>query len=194
MVKYLTILAVAMSVVQLFYWVYFFRGLMRHKTHNANQNDLPPLSIIICIKNELANIKKNLESTVAQEYESLQIIIADDFSSDESQKFLDLLKEKWIDKEKKEFLIHEVKQNKQGKKQALKEAIGLAQYPWLLLTDADCRPKGNKWANSMINAAHTPQIDIVLGYSPIKATHSLVSQWAHYEACLLYTSPSPRDS
>ena len=129
-------------------------------------------------------MKLNLHKVLAQDYDKLELIISDDYSTDDTPAYIDKQQQKWIDKEKRDFLYHKVKENKQGKKQALSEAIVHARHSWVLLTDADCSPQSNLWVDAMMRTAYSPRIEIILGYSPIGAKYTWVSYWAHFEGWL----------
>ncbi len=129
-------------------------------------------------------MKLHLNKVLAQDYGKLEIIVSDDHSTDNTSAYISTQQQKWIDKENIDFLYHKVKENKQGKKQALSEAIAHSRHSWVLLTDADCFPNSDQWAKTMMQAAFSPKTEIILGYSPIVAKNTWVSQWAHFEGWL----------
>lgn len=162
--------------------------------YNSNKllkSDFPPLSILICVKNDLPNIKKNLETWVSQGFDRKEILIIDDFSGKELKHFIDKMKLK-----KGSLSYYKVRTNLPGKKQAIKEGLSFSRYKWVLLTDADCQPVSNNWASLMMSKAVDGDKSIVLGYSPYSVpTKALLFLWIHFEAWLsgvLYLSFAAR--
>lgn len=173
----MTIAITALLIIQLFYWLYFFAVLDRNKANSRPQTF--PLTIVICAKNEAHNLKKNLQQVLDQDYSNLKVLVADDHSTDSTSKILEKIDNA------PHLATYEVKQNKAGKKQALAEALDLVDTDLILLTDADCRPKSNLWAQSMIDHLSPSKKEIVLGYSPYMINGSLLSYWVHFEAWLV---------
>jgi len=170
----MTLLASIIALIQLFYWLYFYKSLVGVPPPIKNRPS-EPVSVIICVKNELVNLRKHLRSFMTQSHSNYELIIADDFSMDNTSEFV-----KTIDNEKGILKYYEVKQNKRGKKQALAEALDLSKHKWVLLSDGDCLPSSKKWISSMIG--HSSQTKrVVLGYSPAKRKAGLLNLWVHYE-------------
>lgn len=178
-VNQMTVLISIILAIQLFYWYYFF-GTLSHTTEPDISNQTKKsISLIVCTKDEIANLRKNLPYFTTQSHENHEIIIADDFSTDGTSDFV-----KKIDNEKTSIRLYEVNQNKDGKKQALSEAMSVSLHNLILLTDADCRPVSNRWITSMVNSMNNHHIKIVLGYSPQRTTGSFLTKWAHFETWL----------
>ncbi len=55
----------------------------------------PPVSIIICAKNESENLEKFLPSVLEQDYPNFEIIVVNDGSSDDSEDVLVKLKQRY---------------------------------------------------------------------------------------------------
>ena len=169
------------SCLQLFFWGLFFQRLVWQKMKlNAAKFKKPAVSIIICARNEAANLQKNLESILQQDYPLFEIIIVDDASNDETRSVVHRLQAKY-----NYLKLLRVKQKQQmGKKQALRLGIQSSQYDWLLLTDADCWPSSNQWVNKMMQQAQQDQNSMVLGYGPSWPCPSFLSFWVRYETML----------
>lgn len=172
----MTVILSLIIAIQLFYWYYFFGSLSSRPTSDPLNQETKPISIVICVKNEIENLRENLPYLLRQIPENQELVIANDFSTDATSDFL-----KKIDNERRTLIVHEVNQNKQGKKQALSEALSAAAHNNVLLTDADCRPATAEWLPSMQNQLRIEKIKIVLGYSPSEVNASFVSKWAHFE-------------
>jgi len=175
----MTLILLFLISIQVFYWYYFFNSVGSTTPLSSKNADFPPFSLIICVKDELANLTTNLPYIVNQIRPVDELIVANDFSSDGTSEFL-----KEIDNELPYLKPYEVKQNKPGKKQALKEAMDFSRHKWSLLTDADCQP-GPLWARNMLHMIKKPNIKVVLGYSPIIFRESLISHWCHFETWII---------
>ncbi len=68
-------------------------ALYSPKQTTVNQA-LKPISIIICAKNEIVNLKANLPFILAQDYPNFEVIVVDDDSTDGSDLYLNSLKKK----------------------------------------------------------------------------------------------------
>lgn len=175
----MTVFISIILAIQLFYWYYFFSALSQPSESETSNQTKKSISLIVCTKDEIANLRKNLPYFTTQSHENHEIIIADDFSTDGTSDFV-----KKIDNEKTSVRLYKVNQNKDGKKQALKEAMAVSKHNLVLLSDADCKPLTNRWITSMINSMNNPHIKIVLGYSPQRTTGSFLTKWAHFETWL----------
>ncbi len=127
-------------------------------------NKLPAVSIIVCARNELDNLRELIPLLANQHYPAFEVLVMDDRSTDGSNHFLEALAGQFpcvrtirVDKEY---------QHVTSKKYALTIALKKAQYPIVLLTDADCRPSSEKWLLEMVTEGQRNQKAIVLGFSP----------------------------
>ena len=163
-------------LIQSFYWIFFFGALNTYSDAGIPEKQRNiPLSIIICCKNELENLKINLGSILEQNYKQKEILIVDDNSTDNSIEYL-----KRIDNENSVVKLYKNTKNSNGKKQALRYGIEKSIYEWVLLTDADCRPASSHWIKSMITGA-VGNTKIILGYSPYTTNGTFLSKWIHFE-------------
>jgi len=174
----MTIILLITLIIQLGYWLFLFNKLGKSDGYLTNSSPSSQVSIILCVKNELEQLKANLSHILKQNHPYYDIIVADDFSSDGSTDYI-----KGIEYEKMVVRYYKVKQNKHGKKQALKEAIRYSDSEILAFLDADCQPATQNWLGLMTNKL-TNDIDIVLGYSPYTYKKSLLGRWIHYEGWL----------
>lgn len=133
-----------------------------------------PVSIVVCARNELENLKVLMPLLLQQKYPSFEIVLADDGSDDGTatliQQYPDLTYVR-IPPEEKVGL---------GKKYALQKGIDAAKNEIILLTDADCRPASVYWLTEMTNPLQDGK-DIVLGISPYRTPHSLLGALVAYE-------------
>ncbi|MGB1247672.1 MAG: glycosyltransferase [Chitinophagales bacterium] len=137
-----------------------------------------PISIVICAKNELNNLKAHLNTWVNQKYHDFEVIIVNDCSTDGSREWLD------IQARKHSLLkiIHLENEDKilKGKRHALWNGIQAAKYDHLLFTDADCKANTDLWIVSMVSGFSATK-EIVIGYSPYEKKPGLLNRMIQYD-------------
>ena len=161
--------------ILLIYYLYFFIKLINLKQNNDIYNS--PVSIIICAKNELENLKINLPKILNQDYLNFEVIVVDDQSIDGTAKLLKILQKKYS-----HLVVVSIEQHinhRRGKKFALTLGIKTAKYTHLLLTDADCQPISNQWVKKMCSNFH--QSDIVLGYGFYEKKSGFLNKIIRYD-------------
>jgi len=156
---------------------------------------LLPVSVIICARNEAANLEKNLPAVLSQMYQSgndmqlYEVIVVNDRSTDHTPLVLKRLQLKFHNL--KVVDITKVPENKPaGKKYAQYCGVQAAAYDWLLLTDADCFPTSNQWISNMVQPLSTGK-EIVAGYSGYYHLGGLLNsciRWETLHTFLLYSS------
>ncbi|MGB7841353.1 MAG: glycosyltransferase, partial [Salinimicrobium sp.] len=120
-----------------------------------------PVSVIICAKNESENLKNFLPKILSQDHPNFEVVVINDASSDDTLEVI----ENFQAGDPRVKLVN-VKNNEAfwaNKKYALTLGIKKAKKPYLLFTDADCRPETNQWLQEM-SSHFEPQKSIVLGY------------------------------
>lgn len=140
-----------------------------------------PVSVIVCAHDEEENLRELLPLLLAQDHHQFEVIVVEDRCNDNT---FDYLREVAAnDSRLKMVRIESKPEHVSGKKFALTLGIKAATYNWVLLTDADCRPKGRKWINRMMSKAgdHT---HIVLGYSPYEKMPGLLNAFIRFEGLL----------
>lgn len=185
----LFILLCVAAFIQLFYFLFFFSRLAFYKTKPKTNSQTHAVSVIVCARDEAANLANNLPGILIQEYDSThEVIVVNDNSFDESKYLLEQLK-----KEYKQMQVVELTQEAKmipGKKFPLSIGIKTAKHEILLLTDADCVPATENWINSMQNAYHD-DTEIVLGYGAYhkkKGMLNKIIRWETYHSALQYLS------
>jgi poly-beta-1,6-N-acetyl-D-glucosamine synthase len=177
-------LATGTTLVQLWFWGYLFGHLGAYRPNSAPDGDQegPPVSLIICARNEAKNLRKNLPRILSQSYRWLDIIVVNDASTDNSLEILLEFKKKNPNLR----IIQNGRKFTTGKKAALTLGIQAAFYEVILLTDADCTPAGPKWVSGMVGAL-TTSTDIVLGYSPFLQSRSFLNRFIRFETSYIAT-------
>lgn len=150
--------------------IYHFGLYNQLHSHNKAANEggliyeteLPPVSVIICARNESENLQKYLPSVLEQDYPDFEVIVVNDGSTDESEDVLTIFEEKYTN------LYHSFTPDGaryiSRKKLALTVGIKASKHSWLIFTEANCRPVSKDWLKSMARN-FSPRTDIVLGYS-----------------------------
>ena len=78
------LILVTLAGIQLSYWWYYFRRVSRYDVLYKGQTTIfPPVSIVICFKGLSEDFFSRLEAITNQKYTDKEIILVNDFSSDE---------------------------------------------------------------------------------------------------------------
>lgn len=133
-------------------------------------------SIIVFARNESDNLRKNLPKLLQQDILNLEVLVIDDDSSDKTMDVLDDLSSQFSALK----VIHLASNAARGKKAHMRRIITMAEYPNILLTDADCAPQCPEWAGKMAACIEDTH-QIVAGYSPVYATKGFLNSFIRYE-------------
>lgn len=167
------------TLIQVLYYLYFFRRLAFYRKNASVSYHQTPVSIIICARDEAANLAKNLPGLLVQEFSaSHEIIVVNDNSLDESKYLLEALQ-----KDYPQLRLVELKQEAQfirGKKFPLSIGIKTASHEVVLLTDADCVPASEFWIHKM-TAPFEKETEIVLGYGAYHKRKGLLNKIIRFE-------------
>ncbi|RYY20469.1 MAG: glycosyltransferase, partial [Chitinophagaceae bacterium] len=83
----------AITLIQLFYYWFFFRHLAFYKEGNKEKSQQHPVSIIICARDEANNLVKNFPGVLVQTYPSThEVIVINHNSQDETRYLLEEFK------------------------------------------------------------------------------------------------------
>ncbi len=152
-------------VLKLYFDLKYYRliNIEIEKPITKKTNTKKGVSVVICCKNELENLKLNINYIVNQDYENYEIIIVDDGSIDETYKYINKCFPSI-----KTIKTNDFKNEYPGKKNDLKIGVYNSKYDIILLTDADCKPKSNQWIKEMVKPFENIKTEIVLGVSHYK--------------------------
>jgi glycosyltransferase involved in cell wall biosynthesis len=166
-------------LVQLFYYVWFFQRLAFYRKPAREKTQQHPVSVVICARDDAANLAENLPGALSQTYPSTHEVIVVNHNSQDDTRYL-------LEEFKKTFkglhivnLEYEAK-GIPGKKYPLSMGIREAIHEVLLLTDSDCLPASEFWVEKMQDGYHDGT-QIVLGYSPYKKKAGLLNKLIRFE-------------
>jgi cellulose synthase/poly-beta-1,6-N-acetylglucosamine synthase-like glycosyltransferase len=82
-------LLIIMAVIQGWYWLgYYRRAAYAVQKVPVKNSTLPPLSVIICARNEAENLRRFLPAVLEQDYPSYEVIVVNDCSEDSTYDLL----------------------------------------------------------------------------------------------------------
>ena len=81
------------TIIQLFFYLYFFRRLAFFKPKLKEKSQQHPLTVVVCARDEAANLARNLPGVLVQTYPTThEVIVVNHNSQDETPYFLEGLK------------------------------------------------------------------------------------------------------
>ena len=132
----------------------------KKKQEVSFQTEQPPVSVIICARDEAENLRKFLPFVLQQDYPTYEVIVINDGSTDETGHLLrDLCVEY---PHLKSTFVPVGASNVSTKKLGLTLGIKASKYDILLFTDADCMPEDKTWIAKMVRN-FSRETDFVLG-------------------------------
>jgi glycosyltransferase involved in cell wall biosynthesis len=172
LIQHITVITGIVSIAYLFV---LFVVIARKGSPTTTNMPFEGVSIIIAAHNELDNLKVHIDSIFNQSYPRFEVIVVCDRCTDGSVEFLQSIKHKsLIIKE-----IYTLSETIQSKKRALEEGIQCAQYPWILLTDADCFVDSTEWIQSMMQVKGKQ--DVCIGLSMYVPKSTFLNQIIQFE-------------
>ena len=143
------------------------------------------VSVILCAHNEGENLAQYLQALLTQDYPTFEVIVVNDGSEDNTQEVIDayMLRDPRLHAT---FVPRDARVGS-TKKLALTLAAKSAQYDYLLLTDADCRPESAHWISEMMcgfqrqTSNDQQPTDIVLGFGAYFYEKGHVNRLVRYD-------------
>lgn len=171
--------------IQVAYALYFFVQVFRIPIAAKPSSAQKPVSVIICAKNEAANLLQNLPAIMAQRYINdagivlFKVIVVNDASEDDTAKVLAGFREIYPQLQVVTIAINEVR-DLPGKKYALGKGIAAAETDLIVVTDADCKPSSDQWLAKMV----APLLNgkgIVAGYGKYTQQPGFLNHFIRWE-------------
>ncbi len=139
----------------------FAIGWLRMPRFTEKKPMKTPISLVVCCKNEAEHLPRLLASIAQQTHTDFEVVFADDHSTDDTAKILDEFCQKHV-------FAHYFHTVGNGKKNALREAIGQTRHNIVACTDADCTlPPEHLQTIADFFAANNP--DLLIG--SVKMAH-----------------------
>lgn len=177
------------TLLQIFYYLYFFIRLALYKPRAKTTSQTHPVSVIVCARDEAANLVKNLPGALIQQYRTThEVIVVDDNSFDDSKYLLEEFQKTY--KQLQVVLLKQEAKFIPGKKFPLSVGIKTAKYEVVLLTDADCVPASEHWIEKM-QETYDDDTEIVLGYGAFHKQKGILNKlirWETFHTALQYLS------
>lgn len=177
-------LVLLVFAVQLFYYLWFYTGVwLKNRKPYAFSADtkLPPVSVIICARNEEQNLRNFLPKVMEQDYPNFEVILVDDASEDDTEIVLNAMKEQYPNLYTTR--IPERVTVYSRKKLAVTIGIKAAKHETLLFTDADCYPESSRWIREMVD--ELADKDFVLGYGDYEQKPTILSRLINYDTLFI---------
>jgi glycosyltransferase involved in cell wall biosynthesis len=165
-------------LVLLWYYLFYFARLSFYKEKPFAPSPLPPVSIVICAKNEDHNLPEFLPLILSQDYPDYEVVVVNDCSWDNTPDVLREFEKKYP--RLKVITIKEDVKHHHGKKFALMVGIKGATHEHLLLTDGDCKVMSDQWIKRMMTQ-FVPGKEIVLGYSKFEKLPGFLNKLIRFD-------------
>lgn len=160
-------------MIQIITWFSFLT--LRKTSSQQVLSSRPFITVLICAKNEESHIAKCLESVLIQKYPSYEIIVANDYSGDDTSQKVENIK-KLSDKVTSFIPSEDVI----GKKKAIVEGVSRARGSWIILMDADCHAISENWLSSFACLMENGT-DVVLGFGDVESAKNKAAKLFRYE-------------
>ena len=170
-------------VVQLGFYFIPYTAILRRirnikRGNVAHTVEQPPVSVIICARNEGENLHRFLPLVLEQNYADYEVIIVNDGSSDDTENII-----KDLQKVYHNLYVTNIPQETRiisHKKLAITLGVKAAKNEILLFTDADCRPLTPDWITTMVRN-FDDQTEFVLGHGNYYREKGFISKMVAYD-------------
>ncbi|MEO0312140.1 MAG: hypothetical protein RIQ89_1797 [Bacteroidota bacterium] len=168
-------------VIHLLYYLSTYTKLAMHKPSEEKKEHFP-ISIIVCAKNESANLRKFLTSILLQDYNKFEVIVVNDGSWDDTAAVLEDYEKEY--KHLKIVTLPDQDKYRHGKKLALTLGIKAAQFEHLIFTDADCAAVSNQWLKLMA-AGFSGATEVLIGYGGFYKAKGFLNKLIRWDAFMI---------
>ena len=152
-------------------------SLLRNSRFNSEVST-PPVSVVICAKNEDENLTEFLPKVLSQDYPDFEVIVVNDGSYDNTENVIDEFAK--IFHNLRKVNIKEDEYYKHGKKIAMLVGIKATKNDCLVFTDADCYPASDQWLREMA-AGFAGEREIVLGYGAYEKQKGFLNKLIRFD-------------
>ena len=171
----LAFLAFALLVQVLYYLCVWLRPVGKKQQLTDNR---PPVSVVICARNEGENLQMFLPKILEQNYPDFEVIVVSDCSEDDTLMILAELE--LTHKNLRHTSIETDRKFSHGKKLAVTIGLKSAKNEHIVLIDADCYPVSANWLASIMSA-YTNNTEIVLAYGGYEPRKGLLNKLIRFD-------------
>ncbi len=162
---FIQVLGILALFIQLYYFLFPYSRIYRHNKlqdkQPANNNNCPPLSVIIVTKDSASMLKENLPAILEQDYPEFEVIVVNDESAGEDEDILKIIGNQYPHLYR--TFIPKTARYVSRKKLGIAMGIKASKYDWIVITEPYCKPESKNWLRSL--AGNFVQgTDIVIGY------------------------------
>jgi glycosyltransferase involved in cell wall biosynthesis len=178
----LSILGFCLIVQLIFYWMVllkpysYLRSVKKGKIRFSSGQ--PPVSIIICVRNDYYDLRQFLPAILEQDYPEFEVIIVNNGVSDVNEETIMLLKSQYPNLYS--TYIPQDTKNVSRKKLGLTLGIKAAKYDNLLFAEPDSLVSTENWISSM-SRHFSDKKSIVLGFSVLQKKKGFFSKFRAYD-------------
>jgi biofilm PGA synthesis N-glycosyltransferase PgaC len=173
----------ALFIVSFIIQLYYYLGIYSKFTWlndslMPRSNDMPPVSIVICARNESANLQKHLPRLLSLNYPDYEVVVVNDCSYDDSKEILESFEKQHPNL--KVTTLNEDVVYQHDKKFAVTIGIKAAKHEFMVLSDADCYPKSENWLREIVRS-YTPATNLVLGFGAYEKESFFVNRLIRFD-------------
>lgn len=178
-IPFVELVLIGALVLVTIYEIYFYlRYLWLRRPGKPATEDCPPVTVIVCAKNEAYLLRDYLQALVEQDYPEYEVIVVNDGSEDDTPTVLGEYTKRYS--HFRSTFVPIGARVCSSKKLALSLAIKSARYEHLLLTDADCRPESNQWIRQIMSGFGEGK-QLVLGFGAYFTEHKGINRLIQYD-------------
>lgn len=170
-------------MIQLIYHLSLYNRIpAAQKKQKEVSQEYPPLSIILCVENQVEYLRENISSILQQDYPNFEVIVVDIASDDGTKEYLEYLEENHDNL----YFSFTPESARFISRRKLAQTIGIkaSKYDWLVFTEIDSKPISSQWLKKL--AGHFIQgTDIVLGYSKYRTEKTWINRFTSYDSFIL---------
>jgi len=179
----LALFALTTLIQLVYYWVVFVRLAFYVPNQKSQEENTPPVSVVIAARNEYYNLNDNLPAILEQNYPSFEVVVVNHASDDDTAELLEQFKNRYP--HLKVITIQQDLNFFKGKKFPLSIGIHEAKNDVLILTDADCKPASKNWIKNMAGHYNSIKTQVVLGYGPYEKKKGLLNLIIRYDTFMV---------
>lgn len=168
--------------IQMIYYWFIFGKFAFQKYRKEEIAEKKPISVVISARDEFSNLEKNLKYILEQDYPEYEVVVVNHCSSDDTEFLLKEYSQRYD--HLKVVTVSEDLNFFSGKKFALSLGIKSAKYDYLILTDADCKPKSNEWISYM-QRGFSENSHITLGYGGYAKTGGFLNTLIRFDTVFI---------